>query len=124
LESKAFQGRTGSAFLFGSVINVTEGETKEKDFTTGRHVVTMIYCKFCNNKLGWKYVRTKSRKEVADSFLKFHRFSSLSFDNSTVESGSSGSTLQRRQNFAGEGIDEEGEIQFPERHWWRPCAGF
>lgn len=57
LESKAFQGRTGAAFLFKNCVNVSEGETKEKDFTTGRHVVTILNCKFCNNKIGWKYVR-------------------------------------------------------------------
>eukprot|EP00698_Gefionella_okellyi_P022240 TRINITY_DN7341_c0_g1_i1.p1 TRINITY_DN7341_c0_g1~~TRINITY_DN7341_c0_g1_i1.p1 ORF type:complete len:112 (-),score=7.19 TRINITY_DN7341_c0_g1_i1:104-439(-) len=53
--SKAFQGRTGKAFLFENVVNVAEGTAEERTLITGRHVVCDIYCKNCFKVLGWTY---------------------------------------------------------------------
>eukprot|EP01115_Flamella_aegyptia_P015187 TRINITY_DN91468_c0_g1_i1.p1 TRINITY_DN91468_c0_g1~~TRINITY_DN91468_c0_g1_i1.p1 ORF type:complete len:113 (+),score=13.28 TRINITY_DN91468_c0_g1_i1:216-554(+) len=57
LISKDFQGRCGPAYLFRQAVNVSEGETKEKQFTTGKHVVTDLHCTFCLMRVGWKYIK-------------------------------------------------------------------
>lgn len=38
-------------------INVDEGGEELKAMTTGQHVVKDIFCRYCGQKLGWKYVR-------------------------------------------------------------------
>ncbi|GFE55158.1 zinc binding protein [Babesia ovis] len=55
LLSTSFRGRTGSAWLFGKVYNVSEGTVEERMMTTGQHSITDIYCNGCGNNLGWKY---------------------------------------------------------------------
>ncbi|KAG5456494.1 MAG: hypothetical protein BJ554DRAFT_3748 [Olpidium bornovanus] len=52
----SFQGQHGRAFLFKTVVNVTEGPREERCMTTGRHVVRNIYCRKCGCVVGWKYV--------------------------------------------------------------------
>ena len=37
--------------------NVSLGPKEDRNLITGLHTVADIYCKFCNNILGWKYVR-------------------------------------------------------------------
>mmetsp|Transcript_26172 Transcript_26172/g.87656 ORF Transcript_26172/g.87656 Transcript_26172/m.87656 type:complete len:126 (-) Transcript_26172:544-921(-) len=54
--SKAFQGRHGRAYLFGEVKNVTTGPQENRMLLTGLHVVADIYCRACENRLGWKYL--------------------------------------------------------------------
>lgn len=53
--SKAFQGRTGQAFLFDAVVNVETGPVEERNLITGLHKVCDIYCKSCRAVIGWKY---------------------------------------------------------------------
>uniref|UniRef100_A0A6T8AD21 Protein yippee-like n=1 Tax=Cryptomonas curvata TaxID=233186 RepID=A0A6T8AD21_9CRYP len=53
--SKSFQGRTGRAYLFNSVVNVTLGPTEERILNTGLHKVSDIYCNCCDGYLGWRY---------------------------------------------------------------------
>jgi len=49
------QGRTGRAYLFNSVVNVTLGPTEERILNTGLHKVSDIYCNCCDCYLGWRY---------------------------------------------------------------------
>ena len=55
LVSRAFRSESGVAFLFNSVINVTQGPPDERDLVTGRHVVRDVFCLKCHVKLGWSY---------------------------------------------------------------------
>ncbi|KAI8918571.1 Yippee/Mis18 [Powellomyces hirtus] len=55
--SKAFQGTTGRAYLFQSVVNVLEGSVRTANMTTGVHIVKDIYCTACQTLVGWKYER-------------------------------------------------------------------
>mmetsp|Transcript_66955 Transcript_66955/g.179002 ORF Transcript_66955/g.179002 Transcript_66955/m.179002 type:complete len:130 (+) Transcript_66955:213-602(+) len=49
------QGRTGRAYLFNSVVNVSLGPTEERILNTGLHKVSDLYCNCCDFYLGWRY---------------------------------------------------------------------
>ena len=53
--SKSFQGRTGRAYLFNTVVNVSLGPTEDRILNTGLHKVSDIYCNCCDVYLGWRY---------------------------------------------------------------------
>lgn len=53
--SKAFQGRTGKAYLFNHVVNVVAGRAEERMLITGVHRVADIACTSCEENVGWKY---------------------------------------------------------------------
>ncbi|KAF7794127.1 hypothetical protein EIP86_005258 [Pleurotus ostreatoroseus] len=53
--SRAFTGQHGRAYLFDVVVNVVEGESVDRQMTTGNHTVRDIYCIKCGKGLGWKY---------------------------------------------------------------------
>lgn len=55
LESKAFQGRRGRAYLFGHVVNVTKGPKEDRILTTGLHTVCDVFCISCQDNVGWFY---------------------------------------------------------------------
>mmetsp|Transcript_18055 Transcript_18055/g.57752 ORF Transcript_18055/g.57752 Transcript_18055/m.57752 type:complete len:113 (-) Transcript_18055:20-358(-) len=55
LISKAFKGRTGTAYLFNEAINFTSGPLENRLLMTGLHVIADIYCVRCNAMLGWRY---------------------------------------------------------------------
>lgn len=55
LISTRFTGATGRAFLFNKVVNLKYSEPSERVMLTGRHWVRDIYCKKCEEKLGWMY---------------------------------------------------------------------
>jgi len=55
IQSKMFQGNTGPAYLFDTVVNVRQGESKKKELMTGTHVVGDISCYNCSCYLGWTY---------------------------------------------------------------------
>ncbi|EAN32322.2 Yippee zinc-binding/DNA-binding /Mis18 centromere assembly family protein [Theileria parva strain Muguga] len=55
LVSTSFRGRTGVAWLFTRVVNVSEGPFEERMMTTGQHTIVDIYCNDCGANLGWKY---------------------------------------------------------------------
>ncbi|EAU93453.2 hypothetical protein CC1G_04432 [Coprinopsis cinerea okayama7 len=59
--SRAFNGQHGRAYLFESVVNVTEGEECSRAMTTGQHTVRDIYCVKCGVTLGWKYAKKTER---------------------------------------------------------------
>src|SRR3954464_11680489 len=50
-----FRGQHGKAYLFNSVVNITEAEAVERNMTTGLHVVRDICCRQCKETVGWKY---------------------------------------------------------------------
>jgi len=55
LISTRFTGSTGRAFLFKRVVNLSHSEPSERVMLTGRHWVRDVFCKKCNDKLGWMY---------------------------------------------------------------------
>jgi hypothetical protein len=55
LISTAFYCRHGKAYLFKTVVNVSEGPLEDRPMTTGLHTVADIYCNGCQRVLGWKY---------------------------------------------------------------------
>lgn len=58
-----FRGQHGKAFLFENVVNITQGEPSERSMTTGKHIVRDIYCRQCNNTVGWKYDKAFEQTE-------------------------------------------------------------
>uniref|UniRef100_A0AC34GTK0 Yippee domain-containing protein n=1 Tax=Panagrolaimus sp. ES5 TaxID=591445 RepID=A0AC34GTK0_9BILA len=50
-----FRGKTGEAFLFSKVENIKTGEIDMVDMMTGRYFIKNVFCKECNQKLGWFY---------------------------------------------------------------------
>lgn len=50
-----FRGQHGKAYLFDSVVNITESDPSERNMTTGRHIVRDIHCRQCKETVGWKY---------------------------------------------------------------------
>ncbi|CAD5221808.1 unnamed protein product [Bursaphelenchus okinawaensis] len=55
LQSTAFQGSTGPAFLFSDVKNVDVSKADTRSMITGEHVVRDVFCKNCSAKVGWMY---------------------------------------------------------------------
>jgi hypothetical protein len=55
LISKAFHGRSGRAYLFSKVINVTLGRQEDRLLSTGLHSVSDIFCINCGESVGWFY---------------------------------------------------------------------
>ncbi|KAK2388025.1 protein yippee [Trifolium repens] len=53
--SKTFHSRHGKAYLFNKVVNVSLGETEERQMMTGQHTVADIFCVGCGSIVGWKY---------------------------------------------------------------------
>lgn len=58
-----FRGQHGKAYLFDSVVNITESEPNERNMTTGRHVVRDIHCRQCKETVGWKYDKAYEASE-------------------------------------------------------------
>lgn len=63
IESKAFQGRHGRAYLFTDVVNVSCGQKEERLLITGLHTVADISCTTCSTVLGWKYLFAHEDRE-------------------------------------------------------------
>mmetsp|Transcript_97671 Transcript_97671/g.142938 ORF Transcript_97671/g.142938 Transcript_97671/m.142938 type:complete len:126 (+) Transcript_97671:355-732(+) len=61
--SKSFQGRTGRAYLFNTVVNITLGPIEDRILTTGLHKVQDIYCNCCDLYLGWKYEEASEQSQ-------------------------------------------------------------
>ena len=40
-------------------VNIITGQKEQRILLTGLHTVCDIYCKGCNNNVGWKYVKFK-----------------------------------------------------------------
>ena len=53
--SKQFHGRGGKAYLFHSAVNVSVGPLERRSLLTGMHTVCDIFCKRCDDCVGWKY---------------------------------------------------------------------
>ncbi|EOD51671.1 putative yippee zinc-binding protein moh1 protein [Neofusicoccum parvum UCRNP2] len=58
-----FRGQHGKAYLFDSVVNITQGEPGERNMTTGRHIVRDIQCRQCKETVGWKYDKAYETSE-------------------------------------------------------------
>jgi len=61
--SRNFRGQHGKAYLFDSVVNITESEPNERNMTTGRHIVRDIQCRQCKETVGWKYDKAYEASE-------------------------------------------------------------
>lgn len=104
--SRAFRGSKGTAFLFNTVVNVVVSPNKrEEHFTTGKHVVSDVFCKACNMQLGWKYVSRKLPVEKDSPFdslwlllwLRFRFDFFWPFFRDSVASARSITKVQRRK---------------------------
>ncbi|EKX45204.1 hypothetical protein GUITHDRAFT_71603 [Guillardia theta CCMP2712] len=71
LISTSFQGRTGRAYLFDKVVNISFGPLEDRLMNTGMHTVQDIYCNCCHEYLGWKY------KEAFEASQKYKEGKSL-----------------------------------------------
>ena len=60
---QSFRGQHGKAYLFNSVVNVSQGEATERNMTTGRHIVRDISCWQCKDTVGWKYDKAYEANE-------------------------------------------------------------
>eukprot|EP01018_Ginkgo_biloba_P020641 Gb_15946 [translate_table: standard] len=69
--SKTFHCRSGKAYLFNTVVNVSTGLLEERAMTTGMHTVADIYCNYCHQIVGWKYetAHEKSQKYKEGKFI-------------------------------------------------------
>ncbi|CAZ79389.1 unnamed protein product [Tuber melanosporum] len=61
--SRNFRGQHGKAYLFNTVVNISEAEPVERNMTTGRHIVRDISCRQCNEIVGWKYDKAYEASE-------------------------------------------------------------
>ncbi|TGO61450.1 hypothetical protein BCON_0027g00370 [Botryotinia convoluta] len=50
-----FLGRTGKAFLFTDVVNISLGKPEEIKTTIGRSIIRNISCRACATEIGWRY---------------------------------------------------------------------
>ncbi|XP_071723853.1 putative yippee-like protein Os10g0369500 [Rutidosis leptorrhynchoides] len=53
--SKEFRGHFDRAYLFTNVVNIFLGPIEECMLISGLHTVQDIYCRSCQQILGWKY---------------------------------------------------------------------
>lgn len=56
-ELQTFHSRSGRAYLFEAVNNITLGTRENRNMTTGLHEVSDVHCTRCNQLCGWRYVR-------------------------------------------------------------------
>ncbi|RUP45837.1 hypothetical protein BC936DRAFT_147677 [Jimgerdemannia flammicorona] len=61
--SKDFHGKTGRAYLFEDVVNVTDGPQENREMRTGLHTVVDIHCCHCGFVVGWKYIKAFADRE-------------------------------------------------------------
>ncbi|CAI9782393.1 unnamed protein product [Fraxinus pennsylvanica] len=54
--AESFNCRTGKAYLFDKVVNVTTGEKEERKMMTGMHTVVDTFCVRCGSLVGWRYI--------------------------------------------------------------------
>ncbi|KAL2500542.1 Protein yippee-like [Forsythia ovata] len=88
LISKSFHCRTGKAYLFDKVVNVTTGEKEERMMMTGVHTVVDVFCVRCGSLVGWRYeiAHEKSQKYKEGKFI-LERFKVLGPDGSAYSMG-------------------------------------
>ncbi|KAF7315659.1 Protein yippee-like [Mycena indigotica] len=53
--TKQFQGRDGRGYLMNSATNLKRGRNEERSLITGVHTVADVFCKGCNERIGWFY---------------------------------------------------------------------
>ncbi|EDO08655.2 Yippee zinc-binding/DNA-binding /Mis18 centromere assembly family protein [Babesia bovis T2Bo] len=95
--SKSFRGRTGGAWLFSRVYNVTEGDVEERMMNTGQHSITDVYCNGCGTNLGWKYYEANhdsQRYKCGKVILEKHLLLGAEDDDSESSEDSSTSDME------------------------------
>ena len=63
LISKDFRGRSGKAFLFNHVMNLTPGVPEDRMLITGMHTISDVFCTDCSKPLGWKYLHAFDERQ-------------------------------------------------------------
>ncbi|ODN75139.1 hypothetical protein L202_06345 [Cryptococcus amylolentus CBS 6039] len=63
LVSKAFNGRSGRAYLMNSTINTSLGKTETRKLLTGTHTVADLICATCQSSLGWMYIKAPNGEQ-------------------------------------------------------------
>lgn len=61
--SKAYRGKTGTAYLLEEVLNVLEGKVETRPMLTGDYVVCDILCHWCKSVVGWKYLKSERKDQ-------------------------------------------------------------
>ncbi|PIA12856.1 yippee-domain-containing protein [Coemansia reversa NRRL 1564] len=61
--SRTFQGKLGRAYLTKTVFNEKLGEEENRQLMTGLHTVCDLYCRPCNTRIGWKYIRAYDKSQ-------------------------------------------------------------
>ncbi|KAG8091422.1 hypothetical protein GUJ93_ZPchr0012g18808 [Zizania palustris] len=61
--SRDFRGRSGRAYLFDHVVNISLGPNEDRYLMTGLHTVKDIYCSCCQQLLGWRYEKAYEESE-------------------------------------------------------------
>ncbi|KAJ2784234.1 hypothetical protein H4R18_001222 [Coemansia javaensis] len=61
--SRGFQGRLGRAYLVEAVVNERLGGSEDRVLMTGLHTVCDLYCRRCDEMVGWKYIRAHDRAQ-------------------------------------------------------------
>ncbi|KAL6645467.1 hypothetical protein ACP70R_017075 [Stipagrostis hirtigluma subsp. patula] len=69
--SRDFYGRSGRAYLFDHVVNISLGPNEDRYLITGLHTVNDIYCSCCQQLLGWRYEKAydESQKYKEGKFI-------------------------------------------------------
>jgi len=66
--SKSYQVSVGSfserkrGYLFRAAVNLNFEPEREKAFTTGKYMISLVKCKGCSTQLGWKYTSSQNDK--------------------------------------------------------------
>ncbi|TNY21185.1 hypothetical protein DMC30DRAFT_446414 [Rhodotorula diobovata] len=55
LVSRSFQGSSGPAYLWRTVINADVGPKESKQLLSGKHLIAPLTCRGCSTEVGWKY---------------------------------------------------------------------
>ena len=84
LISKSFNGMTGQAFLFDAVVNIREGQVRDKQLRTGMHSICSVFCIGCGTEIGWKYhhaYKVSEKYKVKKTILEKAYLKKLYWDN-------------------------------------------
>nr|CEL68902.1 TPA: yippee-like protein, putative [Neospora caninum Liverpool] len=100
LISKSFRGRTGAAWLFGKVVNVSEGALEDRNMTTGKHTIADVYCNDCGTNVGWRY-------ECASDATQKYKEGKFILEKALLKSLEEDDSGQQRSSYMSSDLDYE-----------------
>ncbi|GAA5899693.1 hypothetical protein JCM8208_004535 [Rhodotorula glutinis] len=93
LVSRSFQGASGPAFLWRTVINTDVGPKAKKQLMSGTHFIAPLFCRGCATEVGWKYfvAPESSQKYKEDKCIlekgKIYKDNKWSIDDDDLDGG-------------------------------------